>query len=94
MRVLQEYKKGKRKKSKGVDVTLTQNEMILKYIHDYGSITQLEALKEFGCMRLASRINDLKNQGYNIVSEKVSIKNRYGKKISFAKYSIIESEVL
>ena len=75
-------------------MTLTQNEMILKYIHDYGSITPLEALKEFGCMRLASRINDLKNQGYNIVSEKVSIKNRYGKKISFAKYSIIESEVL
>lgn len=73
---------------------LTQNEMILKYIHDYGSITPLEALKEFGCMRLASRINDLKNQGYNIVSEKVSIKNRYGKKVSFAKYSIIESEVL
>lgn len=68
--------------------------MILKYIHDYGSITPLEALKEFGCMRLASRINDLKNQGYNIVSEKVSIKNRYGKKVSFAKYSIIESEVL
>ena len=73
---------------------MTQNEMILKYIHDYGSITPLEALKEFGCMRLASRINDLKNQGYNIVSEKVSIKNRYGKKVSFAKYSIIESEVL
>lgn len=73
---------------------MTQNEMILKYIHDYGSITPLEALKEFGCMRLASRINDLKNQGYNIVSEKVSTKNRYGKKISFAKYSIIESEVL
>ena len=73
---------------------MTQNEMILKYIHDYGSITPLEALKEFGCMRLASRINDLKNQGYNIVSEKVSTKNRYGKKISFAKYSIIESEIL
>lgn len=73
---------------------MTQNEMILKYIHDHGSITPLEALKEFGCMRLASRINDLKNQGHNIVSEKVTTKNRYGKKISFAKYSIIESEIL
>ena len=91
---MQEYKESYNKEFKGVDVTLTQNEMILKYIHDYGSITPLEALKEFGCMRLASRINDLKNQGYNIVSEKVSIKNRNGKKISFAKYSIIESEVL
>ena len=91
---MQEYKESYNKEFKGVDVTLTQNEMILKYIHDYGSITPLEALKEFGCMRLASRINDLKNQGYNIVSEKVSIKNRYGKKVSFAKYSIIESEIL
>lgn len=71
----------------------TQNEMILKYIHDYGSITPLEALREFGCMRLASRINDLKNKGYNITSEKVSTKNRYGKKVNFSRYKLLEENV-
>ena len=31
-----------------------------------GSITALEALREFGCYRLASRISDLKREGLNI----------------------------
>ena len=69
---------------------MTQNEMILNYMQAFGSITQIEALKEFGCMRLASRINDLKNMGYKISSEKVLTKNRYGKKIKFAKYKLLE----
>ena len=39
---------------------MTQCERIINYIEDNGSITQLDALREFGCMRLASRISDLK----------------------------------
>lgn len=39
---------------------MTQCERILKYIEETGSITQMDALKEFGCMRLASRISDIK----------------------------------
>ena len=31
-----------------------------------GSITPLEALRDFGCYRLASRISDLKKEGLNI----------------------------
>lgn len=33
---------------------MTQCEKILKYIDENGSITPLDALREFGCMRLAS----------------------------------------
>lgn len=67
---------------------MSQCEKILKYMSDYGSITQLDALKEFGCMRLASRINDLKNKGYNIQKSMVISKNRYGETVSYAKYFI------
>lgn len=66
----------------------TQNERILSYIEEHGSITQLEALNDLGVMRLASRISDLKRKGYNIISENVTIKNRYGEKCSIKKYSL------
>jgi hypothetical protein len=53
--------------------------MVLEYIREVGSISQLEALQFLGVMRLASRISDLKRQGYNIVSKPEAVKTRYGK---------------
>jgi hypothetical protein len=35
----------------------------------FGSISTIEAFNDLGVARLASRIHDLKGQGYNIVSE-------------------------
>ncbi len=63
-----------------------QNERILEYIEEFGSITQLEALKEIGCMRLASRISDLKRLGYPIVSEIETVENRFGEKVHIKRY--------
>ena len=71
-----------------VDSKPTQNERILDYMAEYGSITQLEALNELGVMRLASRMSDLKKQGYNIKSEIVTVKNRFDEKCSIKRYSI------
>lgn len=39
---------------------MTQTEKIIEYIQENGSITPLDALKEIGCMRLASRMCDIK----------------------------------
>lgn len=64
----------------------TQCSKILAYIHDTGSITQMDAMREFGCMRLASRIADLKKQGIPIIKETETSKNRYGEPISYARY--------
>jgi hypothetical protein len=66
----------------------TQNQRILDYIAEFGSITQLEALQDLGVMRLASRISDLKRQGYNITSSIDVVKNRYGEKCRVKRYSI------
>lgn len=41
-------------------MAITQCERILRHLKDYGSITSLEAVNEYGIMRLASRINDLR----------------------------------
>ena len=56
----------------------TQNERILDYIAEFGSITQFEALQDLGIMRLASRISDLKRLGYPIDSKVIEVKNRFG----------------
>lgn len=55
----------------------TQADRVLAYIERFGSITQIDAMRDLGVMRLASRISDLKKQGYPIVSDTESVKNRY-----------------
>lgn len=67
---------------------MTQCDRIVQYMQDNGSITSWEAMKELGCMRLASRIHDLREMGIGIEKEMVSARNRYGEKISFAKYRL------
>ena len=62
----------------------TQAERVLEYI------TQLEALQELGCMRLASRISDLKKLGYPITSNVEAVKNRYGENCYIKRYSLRE----
>lgn len=64
----------------------TQCERIVKYMQDFGSITTLQAFTDLGCTRLASRVNDLRNQGYDIKSKFVSGKNRYDETVSYKKY--------
>lgn len=70
---------------------MTQKEMILKHLQEHPSITSAEAMNRYGIYRLASRIWDLRNDGYNIVSEKVTQKNRFGKAVHFDRYSICNS---
>ena len=56
----------------------TQNDAVLRYLIDNGSITQLEAINELGCTRLASRIHDLREKGFEITSKMEKVPTRYG----------------
>lgn len=49
----------------------SQCKMIAAWLMQGKSITSMEALNMFGCARLASRINDLKNRGMNIDREMI-----------------------
>ena len=64
----------------------SQCEKILAYINENGSITPLDALREFGCMRLASRVNDLKRAGYAIISEMETKINKHGDIVRYSRY--------
>ena len=69
---------------------LNQCDKILAYIKEHGSITPLDAQREFGCMRLASRMSDLKARGYNVTSKMETAKNKNGEPVSYARYTICE----
>lgn len=66
----------------------TQAQRVLDYIEQFGSITQLDALRDLGVMRLASRISDLKKQGYPIKSEIEAVQNRFGESCYIKRYSL------
>lgn len=70
---------------------VTQCDRILRHMKDYGSISSLEAITEYGILRLASRINDLKRKGYKISSETKKSKNRYNETTHFSVYRLIEN---
>ena len=62
----------------------SQNAKILAWLGDGKTLTAMEALREFGCFRLASRIHDLRDRGWNIAKEMVTLHN--GKRV--ARYSM------
>ena len=68
----------------------TQALKILEYMKKFGSITQYQALADLGCMRLASRISELRTDGYQITKQMIKVKNRYGESCSIARYSLSE----
>lgn len=70
---------------------MTQKERVLRHLKDYGSITSKDAIYEYGIFRLASRINDLKKDGISISTKYETTENRYGEKVSYARYSLGET---
>lgn len=66
----------------------TQCERVLRYMKDFGEIDTMTAIRELGCMRLASRISELKRNGHAITRRMAKGKNRYGESVSWAVYSL------
>ena len=65
---------------------------ILRHLKDYGSITAKDAVQEYGVMRLAARVSDLKKMGYDITSKFETSKNRYGESVNYVRYSLNTTE--
>lgn len=70
----------------------TQAQRVLGYMENCGSITQLEAWKEIGVMRLASRISELRKNGCKITSKMIKVNNRYGETCSVKRYTLAKED--
>ena len=69
---------------------MTQKKVVLQHLKRFGSIEPLTALREYGCYRLGARINDLRNDGYNIITEMISSVSRItGRPVHFANYKLV-----
>ena len=72
---------------------MSQKELILKYIADFGYITSFQAYEDLGITQLATRIKELKARGYQFKTENIKTKNRYGKPSHYFKYYLIKKGV-
>ena len=66
---------------------MTQHEMILDYITEFGSITPMEAFGDLGITKLSTRISEMRKKGEKFKIEILKGKNRYGKPTRYARYS-------
>lgn len=71
-------------------MNVTQKQRIINYIREFGSITSLEAYKDLGITQLATRIKELKEQGYEFTTKWESSQNRYGEKVDFKRYYLAD----
>lgn len=68
---------------------ITQKDRILQYIREFGSISSWEAYSDLGITQLGARIDELKKEGYEFKTEWESSTNRYGDKVDYKRYYIV-----
>lgn len=69
---------------------ITQRDRVINYIREFGSISSWEAYKDLGVTQLATRIKELKEQGYEFRTEWESSTNRYGEKTDYKRYYLAD----
>ena len=71
---------------------MTQCEKVLRHLREFGTITPMDAIREYGCLRLGARICDLRQDGHQIKSKIVTGRNRFGEVTHYAEYSLEDSD--
>lgn len=67
--------------------TQSQESAILKWLQSGKTITSLESLMLFGCLRLSGRVYDLRKQGHQIEREMITVES--GKHV--AQYRLVQN---
>lgn len=67
----------------------TQVARLYRWLMEGSSISALECWQRLGIARLAARIYDLKQLGYNIKTKRVQVLNRYQEECTIAEYRMV-----
>ena len=67
---------------------MTQREQILDYLQRFETITPMQAFSDLGITKLATRISEMRRDGMEFNIEMIKGKNRLGKHMRYAKYSL------
>lgn len=67
---------------------MTQGERVINYIRRFGSITPMDAFYDLGITKLATRVSELKKNGYVFNQKYEKSKNRFGESVYYMRYSL------
>ncbi len=59
---------------------LSQRQAVLAWLETGKTLTPMQALYEFGCFRLGARVEELRRQGWNVITDMVEVGN--GKRVA------------
>lgn len=62
---------------------------IIEYMKNRGGITSQDAFRDLGITRLSARIQELRENGYNISTIMVDDTNRYGEPVRYGVYVLV-----
>ena len=65
----------------------SQNNRLLDYLKQHGSIDPLRAYEALGIYRLAARVNELRKMGEDIKTTRIKVHNRWNEEIWVALYT-------
>ena len=68
---------------------MNQQKRILEYMKAHGGITAAEAFQHLGVMRLSARIKEMRQDGVDIITQRMEGRNRYGETVHFTKYKVM-----
>lgn len=69
---------------------MTQEQRILDYIREHGSITSMQAFTDLKITRLSARIFNLRARSFNIENVSHTYKNGQGTTTTYTEYVLIE----
>jgi len=67
---------------------LTQKEKVLRHLQEVGALTPVQAFFDYSIMRLATRIFELKEDGYDIETIMLKSQNKFGEPVRYAQYKL------
>ena len=74
------------------NTSISQRAAIRTFLEHGNALTGLQALNHFGCARLASRIDELRQAGMNIETNWIWVENRNGKRVRVAEYRLADGK--
>ena len=69
---------------------MTQQQRILQYMRDFGSISPMEAFRDLGITKLATRISEMTRNGHAVTRQMETSQNRYGDTVRYMRYRLAE----
>lgn len=63
-----------------------QGQRILAYIYEHGSISPLEAFRDLGITKLATRVSEMRREGIQFAQEYETMTNRFGEPVHYMRY--------